>query len=115
DAPLVINSASLVGADSASFSMTSSFPITVAPGDSAAINVRFSPTARRSYTTTLRVSTDASTSTNDYIVSSRGIAPVISAPSFHDVGNARVGTTVTTLPVKINNNGELPLVINSLT
>jgi hypothetical protein len=116
DAPLVISAISLTGGDSSTFSLPAppSFPVTVNAGDSLVVRLRFAPTQQRAYTTTLRLTHDASPATSEYAVTGRGVAAAIDAPASFIVGNVRVGSNADAPALVIRNTGDASMTVTAL-
>ncbi len=112
DAPMTVTRIAVVGADSANISVASptTFPLIIAPGDSAAVQLRFAPDQRRAYQVKLRVTHDAAGGPTDRIVTGRGIAPVLVAPAASAIGSVRVASSIDGA-VTLQNTGDAPLAI----
>jgi hypothetical protein len=116
NAPMSVSGFSFIGADSTAFQpiMPATFPTVIAVGDSTLVRVRFAPTARRGYSATLRVATDAIPATMSFALAGRGVAPVASMPQIAVIGTAAVGASIETQALAIRNLGDAPLSVTML-
>lgn len=117
--PLTISGISITGANVADFAETDNCPkgpsATLGPGSACAIAVTFAPKATGQRSATLSVADNAVPSPQVVSLSGLGTAPGaqlnVSTVSF---GSVIVGTQSTASPVQVNNTGNGPLVIASI-
>ena len=113
---LVVSQVSLSGADAGDFAVLTGLPLTVVPGGSAAISVRFQPT------TVGARSAGASIVGNDPLhpvapvaLTGTGTSPALSlAPTSVDFGDVRIDESSGPLPVTVRNSGSGPLTITGV-
>ncbi|WP_435177955.1 M6 family metalloprotease domain-containing protein [Halorussus sp. AFM4] len=115
---LNVTDSSVSGTDAASFEIAADTGQAVlAPGESALINVSFSPSERTSRSATLVVEHNASGSPTEVPLTGTGIAPdynVTPAASV-DYGDVAVGGGPATESVVVENNGSAPLNVTGAT
>ena len=98
------------------FAQSSDCPTSLAPAANCAISVTFAPTAPGSRTGTLTITGNAPGSPHVINLSGTGIQPVVAlSPLSLSFGNQLVGTTSAAQPLTLNNTGDAPLSISSLT
>jgi probable HAF family extracellular repeat protein len=113
-APLVIRDVQIIGAAAGDFSATDLAGATIAPGESRAIGMRFTPTARRKRGAVLVITDNAPGSPHRVDLSGTGIAPVLRPrPTALDFGPQPVGLNAS-LAVLLQNTGDAPLLIGSI-
>ncbi|MEO8701343.1 MAG: choice-of-anchor D domain-containing protein, partial [Kofleriaceae bacterium] len=97
----------------AAFTVAAALPVSVLPGGSLALTVKFAPTATGATAGTVVISSDAGPAA--IAVSGTGVAPAIATPTAHDFGNVRTGTTSAPATIAIANPGTDTLTITSIT
>ena len=112
-APLSVSGLSVTGAG---FSIVSpAVPFNVAPGAAQAVTVRFAPGSGGAANGTLSIASNDAASPASVTLSGTGVAPAISvSPATLTFGTVILGQTQD-LTVTINNTGQAPLTVNSLT
>lgn len=116
DAPLSVTSLAISGGDAACFQIVSAptLPLTLAPGDSLPIVIRFSPTMRRLCNATLTINHDATPTSNSYTLIGRGTSGVLAPESnTFSLGATKIGRT-NHRGLRITNPGDAPLSITAL-
>jgi hypothetical protein len=116
DANLIISAVNFSGANASDFaSEGNSFPITVAPGATATLNVAFTPAALGSRSASVGLTHNA-TGTASVVLSGTGVQPSITiTPGSLSFGNQLVRTTSATKNVVVSNSGTSNLIINNVT
>ncbi len=116
-APLSLNGISIVGADAGQFQFTApAMPTTIAPGDSASVNVTFTPTAPGSRAAALVIPQNASGGSQVSLVGLGVSAPVLTYfPGAINFGDQPLGVKSAATPITVSNAGDSVLVISGLT
>jgi uncharacterized protein (TIGR03382 family) len=97
------------------FANTDSVPISIAPGGSATLAVRFTPTSATTFTGNLTITSNAAQATTVVPLTGRGVEPLVSInPGSLAFGNGRVGTTSPTKPITVTNTGSAALTVGSV-
>jgi hypothetical protein len=113
-ADLNVGSATLIGTNSGDFQLTNGCVLSLAPGGSCTIQVRFAPTASGTRTAQVQLIDDAPTSPQLINLSGTGVAASLSvSPTSLSFTNIGVGGS-STKSVNITNTGTSNLVIASL-
>ncbi len=108
---LKISAASTVGV----FANTDTFPISLPPGGTATLTVRFTPTSATTFNGNLTITSDAVPTTKVVPLTGRGVEPVVAVnPGSLGFGNRRVGTTSPAQSLTISNIGTSPLLVSSI-
>lgn len=114
-ADLIVTSATLAGANPGDFQLTNGCTLTVAPGGTCTLQVRFAPTASGSRTARVQLVDNAPSSPQLVNLSGTGVAASLSlSPTSLSFTNIGVGGS-STKSVNITNTGTSNLVISSLT
>jgi archaellum component FlaF (FlaF/FlaG flagellin family) len=115
NADLNMASATLVGANPGDFQLTNGCVLSVAPGGTCTLQVRFAPTASGSRTAQIQLLNNAPTSPQLVSLSGTGVAASLSvSPISLSFTNIGVGGS-STKSVNITNTGTSNLIISSLT
>ena len=115
NADLNVASATLIGTNPGDFQLTNGCVLSVAPGGTCSLQVRFAPTASGSRTAQIQLVDDAPTSPQFVSLSGTGVAASLSvSPASLSYNNIGVGGS-STKSVNITNTGTSNLVITSLT
>src|SRR5439155_14145289 len=109
-APLTIRGARLTGANAADFAASTDLSgVTLAPGESRTISLRFTPAAAASCSAILSLATNASAMPVKLSLAGTGIAPDLSlAPASLDFGPLPLGMTADPLTLVLRNRGNAP-------
>lgn len=117
DAPMIVSGLALLGADSSFFQIVSpvqsALPITVAPGDSLGVQLRFAPNQRRAFTARLQILHDAAGNPTSRVIVGRGVAPRLSVAPVLTIPPVRVGGW-NTGTISLLNSGEVLLSISGM-
>ncbi len=115
-ASLVVSNISISGSNASDFSFSpSAFPITVAAGSSATLNVTFKPAAAGARTATLTISDNAAGSPHSAALSGTGTVPGISASQVSVTFASQLpNTTSNPASITLSNSGKANLVISNL-
>ena len=90
-------------------------PITVPPGGSTTVNLRFTPTATSTYSTALVITDNASGSPRAVPISGTGASALIGiVPSMLSFGSQAVGPSSAPMAVTISNPGTVDLAVSSI-
>ena len=120
NAPLVITSIGVSGANAGDFVQLSNCPLspsTLAPGASCTISATFSPTAAGTRTASVTITDNAPGSPHAVALSGTGVLPapaVTFSPTSLGFGNRLIGTTSPAQSVTLTNSGTGALTINSI-
>ena len=105
----------IAGAAPADFSQTNNCAVTLAPGDTCSIDVRFAPAGNGSYTATLTMTDGAPGSPQTIGLSGTGLAPVVSLnTTLLTFGPQQVGTSSDAQTVLVLNAGGAALSITQI-
>ncbi len=115
-ADLIISSLTLTGANASDFSLVAfALPRTIAPGQSASLDLRFTPTAAGLRAASLSVGDNAPGSPQTFALSGTGTQPGIAVnPTSGNFGQQAVNVTSTPLALTVSNPGTADLTISSI-
>jgi hypothetical protein len=115
-APLTITS--ITSSDPQAFPLTlPALPLTVQPGGQTPLTVRFAPTSETNYSARLAITSNAPASPARVDLSGSGALPhIVVSPATLDLGSVfNCGITSLPKPVSIENTGDVPLTVSSIT
>ena len=116
-APLLVGTATLVGADPSAFEITADgcASQTVAPSATCSVSVRFAPTVNGARSASLSIPSDAATSPSTAALTGTGVSPAVGlSPTSHAFADQLAGTTSAPHTFTVTNTGSAPLHLGTL-
>lgn len=114
-APLTVTDIRLAAGDTGDFGLTTSLPMTIAPGSSGAFSVTFTPAAAGTRSSTIEIVSDAPTSPTLVTARGTGLAPVLAvSPTSLAFADTRVGSASATQTFTIDNAGDADMNVLSV-